>query len=76
MLVNVPRVFLGLVLKGCVKWAKENNITLITEKEMNIINEQRKQKKAEYMKNNAWILYVIGGIFVVLIGFLILKIKK
>ena len=43
---------------------------------MNIINEQRKQKKAEYMKNNAWILYVIGGIFVVLIGFLILKIKK
>ena len=65
-----------MVLKGCVKWAKENNITLITEKEMNIINEQRKQKKAEYMKNNLWILYLIGGIIVVFIGFLILKIKK
>jgi hypothetical protein len=75
-LVAVPRVFLPLVLKGCVKWAKENNVTLITEKEMNIINEQRKKKKAEYMKNNLWILYLIGGIFVVLIGFLILKIKK
>jgi hypothetical protein len=45
-LVRVPRVFLGLVLKGCVKWAKEHNITLITEKEMAIINEERKKNKA------------------------------
>jgi len=76
LLVNVPRVFLSLVLKGCVKWAKENNVTLITEKEMNIINEQRKKKNAEAMKNKSWILYVIGGILVAFIGYLILKAKK
>ena len=28
-LVKVPRVFLKLVLQGCVNWAKENNVTLI-----------------------------------------------
>lgn len=28
--LNVPRVFLPLVLKGCVDWAKENNVELIT----------------------------------------------
>lgn len=45
MLVKVPRPFLKLVLKGCVDWAKENNCTLITEKEMNIINDKRKKEK-------------------------------
>jgi hypothetical protein len=45
MLVKVPRPFLKLVLNGCVVWAKENNCTLITEKEMEIINEQRNKKK-------------------------------
>ena len=48
MLVKVPRPFLKLVLTGCVNWAKENNCTLITEKEMQIINDKRnkdKQKK-------------------------------
>ena len=48
MLVKVPRPFLNTVLKGCVNWAKENNCTLITEKEMQIINDKRnkdKQKK-------------------------------
>ena len=45
MLVKVPRPFLKLVLNGCVTWAKENNCTLITEKEMEIINEQRSKKK-------------------------------
>ena len=47
-LVKVPRPFLKLVLTGCVNWAKENNCTLITEKEMQIINDKRnkdKQKK-------------------------------
>ena len=44
-LVKVPRVFLSLVLKGCVKWAKENNCTLITAKEMKIINDKRKEDK-------------------------------
>lgn len=44
-LVKVPRVFLKVVLQGCVDWAKENNCTLITAKEMQIINDKRKQEK-------------------------------
>lgn len=43
--LGVPRVFLPLVLKGCVEWAKENNVTLITEKEMQIINDKRSKEK-------------------------------
>lgn len=45
MLVKVPRPFLKLVLKGCVDWAKENNCTLITEKEITIINDKRAKEK-------------------------------
>lgn len=45
MLVNVPRVFLSLVLKGCVKWANENDVKIITEKEMKIINDKRSKEK-------------------------------
>jgi len=45
MLVKVPRVFLTMVLRGCVDWAKENNVTLITEKEMKIINDKRSKEK-------------------------------
>ena len=45
MLVKVPRPFLKLVLKGCVDWAKENNCTLITEKEIAIINDKRSKEK-------------------------------
>ena len=44
-LVNVPRIFLPTALKGCVEWARENNVTLITEKEMNIINDKRAKEK-------------------------------
>lgn len=44
-ILNVPRVFLPVVLKGCVSWAKENNVTLITEKEMAIINDKRSKEK-------------------------------
>ena len=44
-LVKVPRVFLSTVLKGCVAWAKENNVTLITEKEMEIIQDKRSKEK-------------------------------
>ena len=44
-LVKVPRVFLNTVLKGCVAWAKENNVTLITEKEMKIIQDKRNKEK-------------------------------
>lgn len=45
MLVKVPRPFLNTVLKGCVKWAKENNVNLITPKEMQIINDKRAKEK-------------------------------
>ena len=45
MLVKVPRPFLKLVLQGCVTWAKENNCVLITEKEMQIINDKRSKEK-------------------------------
>ena len=44
-ILGVPRVFLSVVLKGCVDWAKENNVTLITAKEMQIINDKRSKEK-------------------------------
>ena len=43
--LNVPRVFLPLVLKGCVDWAKENGVTLIDESHMKIINDKRAEEK-------------------------------
>ena len=45
MVLNVPRVFLPLVLKGCVEWGRENNCDLITAKEMQIINDKRAKEK-------------------------------
>ena len=44
-ILNVPRVFLPLVLKGCVEWARENNCQLITAAEMKIINDKRSKEK-------------------------------
>ena len=44
-ILNVPRVFLPLVLKGCVSWAKENNVDLITAEHMKIINDKRSKEK-------------------------------
>ena len=44
-ILNVPRVFLPLVLKGCVDWAKENNVTLIDANHMQIINDKRAKEK-------------------------------
>jgi flavin reductase (DIM6/NTAB) family NADH-FMN oxidoreductase RutF len=44
-LVKVPRIFLKAALDGCVKWAKENNIKTITEKEMVMIQDKRNQEK-------------------------------
>jgi hypothetical protein len=41
----VPRVFLPLVLKGCVDWARENNVELITAEHMRIINDKRAKEK-------------------------------
>jgi hypothetical protein len=43
--LGVPRVFLSTVLKGCVDWAKENNVELITEEHMKIINDKRSKEK-------------------------------
>lgn len=43
--LGVPRVFLPLVLKGCVNWAKENNVNLITAEHMKIINDKRAKEK-------------------------------
>ena len=45
MLVKVPCVFLKTVLNGCVKYAKENNISYIDEKVMKDINDKRKKEK-------------------------------
>ena len=44
-ILNVPRVFLPLVLKGCVEWARENNCERITAAEMRIINDKRAKEK-------------------------------
>lgn len=44
-ILNVPRVFLSVVLKGCVDWAKENNVELITDEHMKIINDKRAKEK-------------------------------
>ena len=44
-ILNVPRVFLPLVLKGCVEWARENNCELITATEMKIISDKRAKEK-------------------------------
>lgn len=41
----VPRVFLPLVLKGCVEWARENDVELITAEHMQIINDKRAKEK-------------------------------
>lgn len=44
MLVKVPRVFLKMVLTGCVKYANEHNIKVIDEAIMKEINDKRKNK--------------------------------
>ena len=44
-LVKVPRPFLKLVLKGCVDWANERNIKIITEVEMKEISDKRSAEK-------------------------------
>ena len=47
MLVNVPRIFLPTALKGCVKWAEENNVKLIDVEQMKIINDKRSKEKGK-----------------------------
>lgn len=46
-MVKVPRIFLNTALKGCVKWAKENGVSLVEEKHMDIINDKRAQEKGK-----------------------------
>ncbi len=45
LMVNVPRIFLPVALKTCVAWAKERNITLITEEHVREINDKRNKEK-------------------------------
>ena len=45
LMLNIPRVFLPAALKGCVEWARENNVELITEEHMKIINNKRSKEK-------------------------------
>ena len=44
-IVKVPRPFLKLVLQGCVKWANEHNVKVLTEVEMKIIADKRSGEK-------------------------------
>ncbi len=46
-LIKVPRIFLPTALKGCVQWAREHDVTLITEEHMNIINDKRSKEKSK-----------------------------
>ncbi len=43
--VKVPRPFLKTVLNGCIAWAKENDVELITDEHVKIINDKRRQEK-------------------------------
>ena len=42
---GVPRVFLPVVLKSSVAWAKENGVELIAAEHMQIINDKRAKEK-------------------------------
>ncbi|MDF2674187.1 MAG: hypothetical protein K0R09_2455 [Clostridiales bacterium] len=44
-LVKVPRIFLTTALRGCVEWARNNDVTLITAEHMKIINDKRAKEK-------------------------------
>lgn len=47
MMVKIPRIFLPTALKGCVSWARENNVALITAEHMKIINDKRAKEKSK-----------------------------
>lgn len=46
-ILGVPRVFLPVVLKGCVQWAKENGVELVTAEHMKVINDKRAKEKSK-----------------------------
>ncbi|MBN1801489.1 MAG: hypothetical protein JW891_08285 [Candidatus Lokiarchaeota archaeon] len=45
-LVRVPRIFLKKALKGCVDWAKERSISLLTAEHMDQIRDKRSGEKS------------------------------
>lgn len=45
VVASAPRAFLKVILKGCAEWAEAKGIEVVTEKEMNQMNEERKSKK-------------------------------
>jgi flavin reductase (DIM6/NTAB) family NADH-FMN oxidoreductase RutF len=45
-LVRVPRVFLSTALRGCVAWAKEHGVQLITAEHMVRIQDKRSKEKS------------------------------
>ena len=49
-LVNVPRIFLPTALRGCVAWAKENGVTVLTGEHMDIINNKRAKEQGKKVK--------------------------
>ena len=44
-LIKVPRIFLKTALKGCVKWALENEVSLVTAEHMAVIRDKRSGEK-------------------------------
>ncbi len=46
-ILGVPRVFLSVVLRGCVEWARENNVEVVTAEHMKIINDKRSKEKSK-----------------------------
>ncbi len=46
-MIKVPRIFLPTALRGCVQWAKENGVSLITAEHMDIINDKRSKEKGK-----------------------------
>lgn len=46
-LLNVPRIFLPIALRGCLDWARENDVELITAEHMDVINDKRAREKKE-----------------------------
>ena len=42
-LAGAPRAFLKVILKGCADWAEKNGYKVVTEKEMAIMNAERKK---------------------------------
>lgn len=42
---GAPRAFLKVILKGCADWAESKGYEVVTEKEMALMNEERKAKK-------------------------------